>query len=421
MQHGRILLLSFYFPPDLGAGSFRSQALVEALMKRLPAGYTLEVMTTAPNRYAQYASQAPALETAYEGRLTVRRIELPSHRSGILDQSRAFAAYARQVSRLTRGQHYDLVIATSSRLMTAVLGRYVAGRVSARLYLDIRDIFVENLPFLLPKGARWLGILFFSGLERWAVSGAAKVNLVSPGFEAYFKPRYPEQAFTWHTNGVDPLFADSTRGDVTAQTSSFQSPIQNERARESSRRLRILYAGNIGTCQGIDRILPALAKRLEDRADFVLIGDGGKREALEAALRVEGVANVEIRPPVARERLNEEYQKADILFLHLNDMFCFSRVIPSKLFEYAATGKPIWAGVRAFPAQFCVQHIENVSVFEPCDSEAAVDALDSLALATRSREQFIERFRRDGIMEKMADDTMELLGNATKQATAASL
>lgn len=419
MQQGRILLLSFYFPPDLGAGSFRSQALVEALMKRLPAGHTLEVITTAPNRYAQYASQAPALETAYDGRLTVRRIELPNHRSGILDQSRAFAAYAWQVERLTRGQHYDLVIATSSRLMTAVLGRYVAGRVSARLYLDIRDIFVENLPFLLPKGARWLGIRFFSSLERWAVNRAAKVNLVSPGFEPYFKARYPAQQFTWHTNGVDPLFADSAREAVAEQSSTLQASSPNESMQES-RRLRVLYAGNIGQCQGIDRILPALAKRLEGRADFVLIGDGGRREALQAALEAQGVTNVQIRPPVERERLNEEYRQADVLFLHLNDMFCFSRVIPSKLFEYAATGKPIWAGVRAFPAQFCKQHIENVGVFEPCDSAAAADAFDSLELATRSRGQFIERFHRDRIMEGMADDAVALLGKSAKRTTVTS-
>ncbi len=388
-------------------------------MKRLPPGHTLEVITTAPNRYARYASPAPTFETAYDGSLTVRRIELPSHRSGILDQSRAFLAYAWHVSRLTRGQHYDLVIATSSRLMTAVLGRYVAGRASAQLYLDIRDIFVENLPFLLPKGARWLGIQFFGALERWAVGLAAKVNLVSPGFEPYFKSRYPDQQFTWHTNGVDPLFAESATEATAEQSSTLQASDPSEVTRES-RRLRVLYAGNIGMCQGIDRILPALAKRLEDRADFVLIGDGGRREALEAALKAEMVTNVEIRSPVAREQLNEEYREADVLFLHLNDMFCFSRVIPSKLFEYAATGKPIWAGVRAFPAKFCNQHIENVSVFEPCDSEAAMGAFDSLELAARSREQFIERFRRDRIMGRMADDVLKLLGSTTKQAMVTS-
>ncbi|TDU25149.1 glycosyltransferase involved in cell wall biosynthesis [Chromohalobacter marismortui] len=406
-KRGKILLLSFYFPPDLGAGSFRSQALVEALMKQMPTGYALEVISTAPNRYAQYDSAAPEIETFDQGRLTVRRVDLPSHQSGMLDQSRAFLAYAWQVARLTRGQHYDLVIATSSRLMTGVLGRFVAGRASARLYLDIRDIFVENLPFLLPRGTQRLGIGFFSALERWAVRYAAKVNLVSPGFRGYFEQRFPDQVFTWHTNGVDPLFADGALQDAE-HPQPATADVENAPGSAASR-LRVLYAGNIGQCQGIDRILPTLAKRLENRVDFLLIGDGGRREALEAALSAEGVSNVEIRAPIARDQLIEQYRQADVLFLHLNDMFCFSRVIPSKLFEYAAMGKPIWAGVRAFPAEFCQAHINNTAVFEPCDAESALAAFETLAMALQPRQAFVERFHRDRIMREMADDALALI------------
>jgi hypothetical protein len=51
----RILLLSFYYQPDLCAGSFRATAMVKALLKRLPAGAHLEIVTTAPNRYVSYS------------------------------------------------------------------------------------------------------------------------------------------------------------------------------------------------------------------------------------------------------------------------------------------------------------------------------------------------------------------------------
>lgn len=404
----RLLLLTFYYPPDLGAGSFRSHALVQALLERLPANAHLEVLTTAPNRYAGFATQAPEVEKDDTGRLTVRRLALPSHQSGMLDQSRAFASYARQVRRSVHGKDYDLVIATSSRLMTAVLGAYIARKCSARLYLDIRDIFVENLPFLLPSGTRWLGIPFFAALERWAVKRASRVNLVSKGFEAYYRPRFPRQVFSWHSNGVDRLFIDAFVEQVGAQPRADETAVSPQ---PMPRRLRILYAGNIGQCQGLDRILPVLAKRLEKEACFVLIGDGGRREALQTRLRELGTTNVEIRAPVERDRLIEEYHKADVLFLHLNEMDCFSRVIPSKLFEYAATGKPILAGVRAFPADFCAQHIDNASVFDPCDPEAAVSAFRKLVISDHPREDFVEQFRRDRIMAEMAGDIAELTDN----------
>ena len=44
----KILLLSYYFEPDLSAGSFRSSALYKRL-KNL--GHEVEVITTLPNRY----------------------------------------------------------------------------------------------------------------------------------------------------------------------------------------------------------------------------------------------------------------------------------------------------------------------------------------------------------------------------------
>ena len=50
----RVLVLSFYFRPDLSAGSFRASTLVDSLLAILPAGASIEVITTAPNRYRTF-------------------------------------------------------------------------------------------------------------------------------------------------------------------------------------------------------------------------------------------------------------------------------------------------------------------------------------------------------------------------------
>ena len=148
-----MLLLSFYYPPDLSAGAFRITALVQALRERAPSGTQLDVITTFPNRYHSYAQQAREREVS-DG-LEITRIPLPPHRSDMLGQSRAFLTFARQALAHVRGSDYDLVFATSSRLMTATLGAWVARRKRARLYLDIRDIFVDTMPQLLPRALAW--------------------------------------------------------------------------------------------------------------------------------------------------------------------------------------------------------------------------------------------------------------------------
>ena len=54
----RILVMSFYYHPDLSAGSFRTTAFVKALSRQLPEGSSIDVVTTLPNRYQTFSANA---------------------------------------------------------------------------------------------------------------------------------------------------------------------------------------------------------------------------------------------------------------------------------------------------------------------------------------------------------------------------
>lgn len=388
----KLLILSFYYQPDLSAGSFRTTALVKALLERLPADAHIELITTLPNRYSSFSSEAPELEE--HPRLTIRRIALPAHKSGMVDQAKAFLVYAKQVRSIARNQRYDLVYATSSRLMTAALGAFIARSHKTPLYLDIRDIFVDTIKDVLPKKMIWLIKPILSLLERITITSAKKVNLVSAGFLPYFKERYPAQAYSLFTNGIDDEFLDVQ----TEQHNSGQEEILN-----------VVYAGNIGEGQGLHNIIPQLAKQFTGRLKFQIIGDGGRLPILKEAIALAGCTNVELMSPVKRDALIQVYQSADVLFLHLNDYDAFRKVLPSKVFEYAAMGKPIWAGIAGYSASFVLEHIENAAVFPPCDVTAAVKSFESLNISTGPRAGFIEHFSRVNIMRDMSKDIISLI------------
>jgi glycosyltransferase involved in cell wall biosynthesis len=385
----KILVLSFYYTPDLCAGSFRAAALVEGLLNCLPPNSQIDVVTTSPNRYSSFSVDAPAIEN-HPG-LHVRRIALPVHQSGMIDQSKAFLTFYRQAMKHVEGRDYDLVFGTSSRLMTAVMAARVAKKKKAFLYLDIRDIFVDTVKDVLPKHLALAIKPVFSWLENWAVKRADKVNLVSRGFAEYFKKRYPRQQLSFFTNGIDAEFLNTAR--VTTQYSSKNANL-----------VTVLYAGNLGEGQGLHAILPALAKKLHGRVVFKVIGDGGRKEALRRALAEAGVENVVLLPPVKRDALIQEYLKADVLFLHLNDYDAFKKVLPSKIFEYAAMGKPVWAGVSGYPAEFIETEVANAAVFKPCDVDDAVAAFQRLELKDTVRLDFVRKFSRANIMQAMATD-----------------
>ena len=80
----RILVLSFHFPPDLSAGSFRTEALIEALEPNLPEKSSIDVLTTFPNRYTNFGVQAN--EYQKKKNVKISRVALKTPSNGILNQ-----------------------------------------------------------------------------------------------------------------------------------------------------------------------------------------------------------------------------------------------------------------------------------------------------------------------------------------------
>lgn len=389
----KILILSFYYAPDLCAGSFRCTAFVEALRKQVSKEAQIDVMTTAPNRYASFGAEASTLEE--QPGLKIERITLLTHKSGMLDQAKAFAYFSLEVNKRIKYREYDLVFATSSRLMTAALGAWIARRKKAKLYLDIRDLFTDTIQDVLPKKLSIVLKPVFSFIEKKSIGFAQQVNLVSRGFEGYFRQHYPTAKLSWFTNGIDSEFIFSQN----LERSNSASPMI----------LTVLYAGNIGEGQGLHTIIPDLAKRMEGRVRFKIIGDGGRKAHLITALNKAQCNNVELVSPLSRMELIAEYQQADILFLHLNDYEAFRKVLPSKIFEYAAMGKPIWAGISGYSAEFVRSEVCNAAIFQPCHAVEADVVFSNLKLQDIARLDFIEKYKRSHIMDTMASNMLSLL------------
>lgn len=391
----KALLLTFYFPPDLSAGSFRAAALARALVE---SGFEeVHVVTTNPHRYATFRpdESKPDFEALSEKAVRVDRATVTRHKSGTIDQSLSFLTYAASALRTTRGRDYDLVIATSSRLITATLGSWIARRNRAKLLLDIRDLFVESLRDLFPNTI-WSRSLvpFLSMLERSTVNRADHVNLVSAGFGPYFFEHYPGLEYTAFGNGID---TDVLIHDFTKKGNGGQPKI-------------ILYAGNIGLGQGLDRFVPDAAKRAGDEFEFRIIGDGNRARTLVRAIESRDIRNVRVIPPMSRKELLLEYSNADYLLAHLHDAPALKRVIPSKLFEYGATGKPILAGVNGEARAFVEQELENAAVFAPYDVDAFARMLRLLPSEASAREAFKRKYARDSIMSRFAQHAARLVG-----------
>lgn len=381
----RILFLSYYFSPDLGAGAFRSSALAQELANQ---DVSVDVIATMPNRYKTFSHDAASFER--NGKLNIYRVSVPSHRNGKIDQILSFVVFYKKAIDIAKGSDHDLVLATSSKQFTAFLAARVARKKNVPLYLDIRDLFIDTLSDVLPTLLFRLLQPALVLFERYTFKAANKVNLVSPGFADYIRGRFSDVPLSFFTNGIDEEFLSENRPNTTPDAK--RGP------------LRVLYAGNVGEGQGLHKIIPPLAEALAEEAAFKVIGAGGLLSKLREEIKVHKLANVEIVAPINRDSLIAEYEACDVLFLHLNNHPAFEKVLPSKLFEYAAMNKPIWAGLSGYSACFVEVEIENCAVFEPSNVEDALKKLRTLDLSLTARESFVEKFNRTRIVGHMASD-----------------
>lgn len=386
-----ILVLTFCYEPDLTAGSYKNSALVKGLLKEGGDNVNVDVITTQPNKFFSYEVKAPAYEE--KKNLKIWRIPVPPHHTGFLDRIWSYKTYYLETQKILKKQktRYDVVYASTSRLFTGYLGARIAKKQKTTLYLDIRDIFVDSIKDVIKN--KWIKLFLIPALktiEKYTIKRANHINLVSGGFVNYFK-KYYKGTISTYTNGVDEIF--------------YEYDFSKSEPDESQPKI-ITYAGNMGEGQGLEKIIPNIASRTNGKYLFKMIGGGGRKQPLIDKIKELNVTNVIFVEPVSREKLLAYYKDSDFLFLHLNDYPAFEKVLPSKIFEYAATGKPIIAGISGFSKSFMEQEVDNVIFFEQCNDEDLNEKLDHYAYKAHPRTDFLKKYRRTTLISKMANSIL---------------
>ena len=393
----KFCFFTFYYPPDLSAGSFRSMALVESLIAQMDSKDSLVIITTSPNRYKSYEVKTETLTV--KRNLKIFRIKLPKHSGSMLSQAFSFSIYSFKAIKICYKERPDYLIGTSGRLMTAILTWLASVLIRKPYAIDLRDIFSETISDLFATKNRFLGKLFnklFSYFDKQVLTNANCVNIVSKGFPKYFEERGIDTSkWLFYPNGIDDLFLHETISKISPSKCEFT----------------ILYAGNIGYAQSLNKIIPNVAKKLGEKYRFVIVGDGSARKKLITSIERLNIKNVTIVNPVNRQKLLNYYRDSDILFLHLASLPAFERVLPSKLFEYAAMGKPIVAGIEGYSRDFVRDYIPYSLIFEPGQVDLCVECIiksTSITVKKSEMNNFINNFSRNKIMHSFATDLIKM-------------
>lgn len=351
----KILIITHNFPPDLGAASFRMESLIRFLSEK----HQVTVLTAYPNRYKSIKVE---MKDNFNENVKVVRIPSLKQSNNLFQRGISFLDFFLKsyiiARKLVKG--HDVVVATSPQIFSGFLGALIVNDEKP-FVLDIRDLWPDAMVDLGLTRINSFVYKMLKKIEIYMYKKADKIVINSPAFEEYIRNMGNKDVYLV-TNGVDMEFFEYFKKiDII-------SPPRKP--------FRILYAGNLGLAQDI-KILTELNDRIFNDFYFVLIGDGSQRNEIEREINRKGIKNIELRLPIERQKLLKEYEAADALFVHLRNIPMFSKTIPSKIFEYVATRKPVIYGVTGVTKQILDEMKAGIA-FEPgnvTDLERALEEL----------------------------------------------
>ena len=383
-----ILYLSHYFTPENNAPAARVHAMGREWVRE---GHQVTVVTSAPNHptgvvYDGYRNRLWQ-EEWIDGVRAIRVWTFLAANAGTVRRTLNFVSYFAAASVAAPFvRRPDVVIATSPQFFAGWAGVPAHWAHRVPFVLEVRDLWPESITAV---GAmdRGVAVRALEWLERRLYGAADRIVTVGEGYREQLVARgVPAGKVDVVTNGVDAdLFYPRDR-----------DPAVRARWGLAPEAFVIVFAGTIGMASGLEVALRA-AHRLRERgrADiaFLLVGDGAVRAQLEAAARAQGLDNVVFTGMVTRDRLPEVLAAADACLVHFKRREIFTTILPSKLFEDAAMGKPILLGFEGHAAEL-VRAADCGICFTPEDDEALAAAAERLAAAPEEARRLGENGRR---------------------------
>lgn len=326
----RVLFLTQYFPPEIGAAQTRLFELGQELSS---LGWEVEVLTALPNYptgrvFNGYDLTSPVNESI--GQLSVVRVPLRPAQKGFVDRLWCYFSFIR--SALRWGPRLcakpDVLFVESPPLFIGHAGVRLSRRWGVPMVFNVSDLW--------PESAKTMGIvknpLILAAAEALELSyyrRAALVTGTANGIIESVRRRCPSTPAEVITNGVDvmrfgPQFADEAARSLLGDPN----------------RVTFTYAGVMGMAQGLDLVLDvAAAVRDMTQVQFALVGEGAERESLQRRIKSDALHNVQLLSPQPKERIPALLAVSSVAFHVLK--FSILGAVPSKIYEAMASGLPI--------------------------------------------------------------------------------
>lgn len=365
----KLLILSQYFPPEIGAPQNRLFGLAKELQK---INFKVTVLTALPN-YPKMEIQEnyKGLKTHFEcidGINTHRTSIYVSHKKGIVPRLRNYFSFVWSsyfYGKKYLDKNYDYILCESPPLFLGITGYLLSRNKKAKFIFNISDLWPESAEKLEIVTNKLL-LKSATILEEWLYKKSHLITGQTQGITENIQNRFPNKKIHWLPNGVD--------------LDQFEKPIDSNFRKENNfvkEDILLFYGGILGHAQGLEVILKASNNFKEKpHVKFIIMGTGPEKEKLLNLKEKNNLSQVYFFEPVNKEKIKEVLVEIDASIIPLKNIPLFHGAIPSKIFENLALKKPILLGVDGEAKKLFIEEGKCGYSFEPENSIELTNAIN---------------------------------------------
>ena len=413
----KILYISQYFPPEMGAPAARASELARHWAE---AGHDVSILTGFPNH--------PTGVVPLEWRTRLRRMvyrekvgrvdvfrtwlwPLPNRKAH--ERMRNYASFC--LSAALRGAGLarpDVIIASSPQLLVGLSGWWLHFARQVPFVFEVRDLWPESLTAVGVGDENSLLHHTLARVADFLYRRSDHIVVVTPAFKQHLIRRWrvPDEKISIVENGVEAEF-------FAPASPAANMSLRRELGAEG--KFLVCYIGTIGMAHGLETLLDAAGQlqRQNSDAHFLLIGEGAEKEKIKASAQSRGLTNVAFLDQQPREKIPAFISASDACLVLLKKTDIFKTVIPTKMLEFMSCARPVILGVDGQARQIIEEAAAGI-VIEPENADALVRAIQRLsadrelatALGQKGREHILRHFSRGKTAEKYIDVLQRLAG-----------
>lgn len=363
----KLLFLTDNFPPEVNAPATRT---FEHCREWAKNGMKVTVITCFPNfpegkLFPGFKNKLYTVEYI-EGIRVIRVFTYITANEGFAKRTIDYISFG--VAAFIAGLFIktDLIIATSPHFFAALFARWLAFLKRKKWVMEVRDLWPESIKTV---GAMKEGRVyrFLEWLELRLYKSASKIITVTDTF----KKRITSRGI--HADKIEVI---KNGANLVLYTPREKAPdVLKELGLEH--KFVVSFIGTLGLAHQLSFIIRAATKVTDHDIHFLIVGAGADKKNLEALITELKPANVTLKGMIPKDLVPDYISVSDVSLINLKKSETFKTVIPSKIFESSAMGKPILLGVDG-EAREIVESYPVGLFYEPENEEDFLEKLSQI-------------------------------------------